>query len=60
MEDKSYVIKKIKTRDISEKDRENIENEVKFNFNLQFNLKIEGLSSLKIETFKYRFDLLHY
>ena len=28
MEDKSYVIKKIKTRDISEKDRENIENEV--------------------------------
>jgi hypothetical protein len=28
MEDKSYVIKKIKTRDISDKDRENIENEV--------------------------------
>jgi hypothetical protein len=30
MEDKSYVIKKIKTRDISDKDRENIENEVIF------------------------------
>ena len=28
LEDKDYVIKKIKTRDISDKDRENIENEV--------------------------------
>lgn len=27
-EDKQYVIKRIKTRDISQKDRENIENEV--------------------------------
>ena len=27
-EDKLYVIKRIKTRDISEKDRESIENEV--------------------------------
>ena len=29
-EDKQYVIKKIKTRDMSQKDRENTENEVNF------------------------------
>lgn len=28
-EEKLYVVKKIKTRDISQKDRENIENEVR-------------------------------
>ncbi len=37
-ENKKYVIKKIKTREMSQKDRENTENEVKYCRLIAFNI----------------------